>query len=1060
MVDQNVYALSIALDLEAALAFDTLEKFGQAASDVEKRVSTAATKTINSIAGVADTLDQNLSKAAVTTQNLTSSGAKLEATLAKAADSMRDASNIQADDISDLKERLSFLEDIEDIQEKLEKSLTTEQETGQEYLKLIDRWTRALESKNLVHIDEGNLVEQELDLIKASSAETRKLTEESRKTLDIYGNIARSLKTIFALIELFDSETENYVEATFRVYGSQQQLVQQTRALSAEHGILRKQALETYAVLGRLKIPREELDKYARTVAEANRFTGMGIQELGNYAFRMRQVGMDAAGMRKQIRFAAEMMRKFGLSAADVNSILSDTGLSAASLDRIFRGKDQAAKYQRLKLVIAGLGKQIGFTSQISEAFFKNIEDPIQRELFADFAGQSINSVEDMQKAIGKASVKAAAELNRISDAVDAGRMTSVEAAIQGDILAKAYGFGSIKAMEMAASLHTVAQQMGLNLANAADFTKAMEELTRRGMDPFDESNKSLTAQLNIMKAAIAAIMGHIAQFAADAILPLLVAINKFNVAFGKTLSTWFQSIGGLTKLKEIWQGILKTLSPVFNAINTLFNRFRRNISDMLDSLTDILNADKIDYKKLLTTIISGITDVIVKVFQDFGELILVPLIDGLATAFSMWGPIVWQKLKAFGSWLWIKMGEWRVKYGKPLWVSMKAFGSKIFNDIWVGLFGELKKGETKWDQFGNWFNKGLTKMMTDHGPGFLAFGKSVIDTIWKGFFGELKENETKWDQFVEFGGKIIDSIWVGIFGELKENETKWDQLYEMGMDIIKWIWDGMLSGVTAFFTYLFEFGEDIVIEIGKGIVKGFVALGILTAKLGAAAAKGIAKGMAGKGAEAGDKHGKETMRAMNSAIHMGFAVLDIYLDVAWARITGKVNPNAKNSPSMVELFETGFAKMGNAASTFGDVMVDTWVMSRKRAEFEFGIITGLVEKYASLMEQTATMIKPAGIVTPAVGVAADAMENAIRSEVINTVQVMDQTEGESKRLDDNAALIMTQTTLLASINDKLDNMKRDDDDELITIVSLLKTYLPSMANTEGLTTELNQWMK
>lgn len=525
-VDPNVYALSIQLALDTSDAFSSLDEFGTKAADIEQTISQAAQNSINAISGMIDSMNSNLLQSVAVMGEFATASSKINLDLAAALKTTTKTKAIDDGNFEQLEKKLKHLEEIDKLQEDMQKALEAEQVVGKDYLNLLGQWVSTLEHKNDLHREETGLVEAESDIISQIGKKWQGVKKDNLELKDIYDAVRRVVYKTWSYIKLYAEETEKFITANYRAYGSQQELANSARYVAARYGIMRDKAFEAYAALGNVKAPRDEIEKLAKSIAGASRYTGVGIEQLAQYSFKMRQIRFDADKMEKQLRFVAEAMRKFGLSTSDVNKILTSTGLSASSLETIFKGEDQSAKYDKLRLSIAGLAKQMGFASEVSESFFKNLEDPMKRALFEDYAGQTISSVEEMQSAIAKAGKRARADLDAISDAIEAGALTSQDAQIEMKVLADTYGFGSVEAMQMAASLNKVAEEMGLNLENAQDFEKAMQKLIEQGTDPLSEANNTLTAQLGLLRSSLGSVAGAILQLVADAILPFVKALN------------------------------------------------------------------------------------------------------------------------------------------------------------------------------------------------------------------------------------------------------------------------------------------------------------------------------------------------------------------------------------------------------------------------------------------------------------------------------------------------------------------------------------------------------
>ncbi len=445
------------------------------------------------------------------------------------------SSNID-DQLVNMKKQYDFIVETNDIYDKMKKFEDDETDNLIEHLKLFTDIYEAIEIKNKEHEEEIGLVQSEIPYIEQA-------VEAFDRQRDAVGGVARSqfslynvMRQVFDLMRMLDEETENFVTSNYRAYGSQQQIVQQSRLLSAEYGILRDVSLEAYKVLGDLKVPRDQLDKYALAVAQASRFTGLGVTELAEYAGRMRQVGFDAADMQRQMLFASYAMRTFGLSAKDLSTVLGGTSISAAQLEMIFRGEDQAEKYDRMKMVFTGLAGQLGYTADQANAFFNNLNDPIERAKFEQFAGMSISSVEDLSKAMIVAGGKVKDEYGAISEAVENG-LDPAHAQIRFKALAQAYGFGTVEAMEMAMAIEKQSAAMGLNVDNITDLQQALEIMQAAAIDPYAEANDSLTAQLRILRDEGVALIGYFIQPAIDIFKEFLKVVNYVIQSFTSVIS-------------------------------------------------------------------------------------------------------------------------------------------------------------------------------------------------------------------------------------------------------------------------------------------------------------------------------------------------------------------------------------------------------------------------------------------------------------------------------------------------------------------------------------------
>lgn len=536
-VDPNVYALSIQLQLESSDAFSTLEEFSQAAADVESRVSTAAQNSLNAITGLVENLNQQLSQAVATTGEFASMASKVEDNLSKSASTLRDAYTTEQDSLDDLQERLTNLEKIDDIQSDLEKSLENEQKTGQEYLALINRWIAALENKNLIHDQEAGMIEAEQDLVSQLGEEWESIEKTQISSRDVLLKISAALGTIWALVKNFDKETENFVTANYRVYGAQQQLVNNTRQLSAEYGIFREEAIATYKALADVKTPRDEIYKLSATVGRANRVTGLGIDQIAEYTRELRGAGFDAARTRKQIDMLSAAQRSFGLSTHDMQKAIEANNLSMEEQVAFF-GKDAPEAFMKANLGLRAVAKELGVNQKAADDWVKTlqltgVEAAIVWEGFAGIAADA--SIEDKFEAMGAASRNFVSELGITEAQMRGLQPLNEDQQVALSELTKEFGLTTDQLFMMARAQAELTDEQKAQMLTMAGLEKTFADQIEADKR-WRESMNTLTAQLNQLKSAINAIIGFFVQLIADALIPVLKFFNFVIWAIGRVV--------------------------------------------------------------------------------------------------------------------------------------------------------------------------------------------------------------------------------------------------------------------------------------------------------------------------------------------------------------------------------------------------------------------------------------------------------------------------------------------------------------------------------------------
>jgi len=571
-VDKNVYALSISLQLESAAAFSTLEEFGGKAAEVEQSIASAAKHSIDSISSIVDTLDKQLSSAVITTGQFAKESGNLEANLALAAASLKDAGALEQDSLKDIEEKIANLEKINDIYDNLERLLKSEHKLGEAYPGIINTWIDALEAKNLVHIEEANLVKAEGKLLDNLGDKTKSRTDDQKKQNSVLKEMWVATNAIWGVMLKFEEATENFTTANYRAYDSQQQMVNTTRQLSLEYGIFREEALATYKALADVKTPREEIYKLAGTVGRANRITGVGVDILAQYSFQLRGAGFDADRTRKQIDMLSAAQRKFGLSTYDVQKAIESQTLSVGQ-QIIHFGKDAPEAFMRAALGLKALDKQLGTNS--AEDWMERLQlTGVESEVFWQRLGLNASaSIEDKFDHLSKAAAIAANSVQ-----------ISMKEIAEGGLSQK-----QRTSLKIAAETHGITENMIYQQAKAqATLTKEQQEslMTMAGVEKafaaqiaadkrWNETMSTLTAQLNSLKSSIAAVGGYLVSLMAEAILPFLMALNwiiqKIAVLIGLIgsaidfLEKWIPGFSYLTSAVRMLAGGLIILVLAYN---------------------------------------------------------------------------------------------------------------------------------------------------------------------------------------------------------------------------------------------------------------------------------------------------------------------------------------------------------------------------------------------------------------------------------------------------------------------------------------------------------------
>jgi hypothetical protein len=631
-VDPNVYALSISLQLESSDAFSTLEEFSQAAANVEERVSTAAKNSINAISGLIDSLNQQLSQAVITTGQFANVATDVESKLTSVASSLKDSYDTEQESLKDLEERLEYIEDIEDLQSKIEKSLEKEQKIGEEYLGTIGRLVKTLEGKNLIHDKEGEMIKAEQSLVEGMGNKWEKVKTKQIDSGDILKQIKITMGSILTLLEQFDKETEKFVTANYRVYGSQQKLVNNTRQLSVEFGIFREEALATYKALADVKTPREELYKLSATVGRANRVTGVGIDQIAGYTRELRGAGFDASRTRKQIDMLSAAQRAFGLSTYDMQKALEANNLSMEE-QIVYFGKDAPEAFMKAGLGLRGVAKELGVNQKAADDWLKTLQlTGVKAAIFWEgFAGISADAtITEKFEAMSSAAAGFVNELGITERQMLGLEKVTGDDAVALSKLTEKFGITTDQLYMMARAEANLTDEQKRQFLTMA----GLEETFRNQLDAdkrWRESMATLTAQLNRLRSAITGIVGWLVQMVADALIPVLYVLNfviqVVGVFIGMIRSTigwmeeWIPGFGLLMKAIRFVGGLLIGLVIILVSAGVALASFAFAFGSVSKAVLGSLN------------IIKGVGKAIIAIAQAIGtsiEVVLTGLGNGL----------------------------------------------------------------------------------------------------------------------------------------------------------------------------------------------------------------------------------------------------------------------------------------------------------------------------------------------------------------------------------------------------------------------------------------------
>ena len=373
---------------------------------------------------------------------------------------------------------------------------------------------------------------QELEVEKKSEKAIGKMGNKADALKGSFGEVYGSLKQMFAgfvqIIEFFaelDKGAENFVTANYRMYGSQTELLNNSRMLSLEFGLAAENAIEVVKALADAGTKKDDLEKLSKTVAMTARVTGVGARELADYTRKLRSSGLNAENMQKHLEKMTAGMRKFGLSTSDINMILSKSDDTVSSLSNMYGSKGLVA-INEFQMGMSGLAKQMGKSPEEINKFY-NALDAEKMLNFTAVTGQTIKNIEtDFPKAMYLAGQQMNDLKKQMEDLIAAGDTS------EADKLQLTYN-QIADALGMTSTMADVTVERYRRLEEEARLTGlSVEELSARVMDSqtlAEEYNKSITnvwKQLDVLKQKFA-FVGIALSYVSESVGAFLYVLNS-----------------------------------------------------------------------------------------------------------------------------------------------------------------------------------------------------------------------------------------------------------------------------------------------------------------------------------------------------------------------------------------------------------------------------------------------------------------------------------------------------------------------------------------------------
>ncbi len=549
--DKNTYALSISLQLDTDKAFKGLDDFGKKLITLEEDVATAAQKAISQLSSISTEALDSLTDIGKVLKEIDATSLKVETNFTKATKELDDQFKTDEDYFKNLKSELKLETKEFKLHKDIGKELQTRFDLVEEHLKIAGKIVEAEKRiNNEVRIQNG-LLATGVDAVGAMNAELGKSTGKQDAYNKKLGESTISWRTIWGWIKESDKATELFTTTNFRALGSQQELVSSARNLAITYGLMADKTLEATAILGNLKVPKEELTKYTKIVVMAGRTTGVAAQGLATYVNQLRVAGATLPQIERHLAFATEAMRKFGLSSADTSVILSGTAADINEITLMMGGTAEGViAFKEAQAATAGFGKTVGVTAEQTKGFYDSlVKDKIALSMYAAYAGHAANGAENFRIATMKAALQAAKDNQAFIAQSKLGADEATAARIAKENLIKVYYKGNEAQFLADAAMGETMLATKNAGETTADWNKLLKINANTLEGQYAESMEAFTAQLDLAKSSFKTLGMQVMVLVADALVPLLKATNTIVSGIGEAYTAVSKFIA---KLKAI----------------------------------------------------------------------------------------------------------------------------------------------------------------------------------------------------------------------------------------------------------------------------------------------------------------------------------------------------------------------------------------------------------------------------------------------------------------------------------------------------------------------------
>jgi hypothetical protein len=602
MPNINEQALKIALSIDDALAKESLDNLETKVIDFEKNVNTIIQKvfseTVLKIQDHMKVIDSSFA-------NITASYNTTNVAMKQAEDLTKQMQGLNLLNLQTFKKHTKAFADYSTAYNKYAKEHKKDNLIVKDDLKqavALDKnikiLNKDLDNKNKLHKDQNEYLQTDNVLLQALIKPLNNIIGHVREYAMTTEGSIKFWKMIISSVLEADQATENFITTNYRLYGSQYELVHQSRMLSAEIGVTEEKAIEAYKALANVSTPIAQMDALAVSIAKASTYLGVSIDQLAEFSRQNRVAGGSVEEAERMLNMSAAMMKQFGLNSSEVGKILTGTKMSVDDLTLSFgkitaSGKIVNNVYKEQMMVLAGFAKQMGRSTEAAASLFEANASAMNKMRLSKILGRNIDA-ENYGAAVDSIGLKLnelGIDLEKLNDP----KLSPTERArMEQMALGRASIFGIKTTEEMMIALERAKMLRKEGVKGATDFEKIMEvnaKVAKEMADPFNEANNTITRQLAILQNTIHSLLADAFMEFKDPFIDFLKMVNSVAVPVFKMLASVIKGIAIPLKLIAI---PIKMAIGAFNGLITAIKKARETsyyaefIVTLLENLGEI----------------------------------------------------------------------------------------------------------------------------------------------------------------------------------------------------------------------------------------------------------------------------------------------------------------------------------------------------------------------------------------------------------------------------------------------------------------------------------------